>query len=374
MTIRVLLVEDSPIALVVLKRILNSSEQIEVVGEAGTGLEALNLIPKVQPDVICTDLHMPQMNGLELTSEVMALYPRPILVVSVSVQQEDTEQIFQLLDAGAVDILPKPSAGMTTDNQLLQQQLINKIKILSGVKVFTKNRKSILGTEKQGSSGKGELPEMDYSTNQNQIGGVSQTGNLAAFSSNYYSKPRVVVIGASTGGPQALNEIFTQLPSNFPLPVICVQHISLGFLEGFIDWLASNCPLPVQIAQPGDMPKPGRIYFPPEQQHLELDARGRFICSDSEPLEGHRPSVTVTFKSVAKFYGKATVGILLTGMGRDGATGMQAIAQVGGLTIAQDETTSLVFGMPKEAIALGAAKEVLPIDAIAPRLRELCLI
>ncbi|NEO39218.1 MAG: chemotaxis-specific protein-glutamate methyltransferase CheB [Moorea sp. SIOASIH] len=374
MTIRVLLVEDSPIALVVLKRILNSSEQIEVVGEAGTGLEALNLIPKVQPDVICTDLHMPQMNGLELTSEVMALYPRPILVVSVSVQQEDTEQIFQLLDAGAVDILPKPSAGMTTDNQLLQQQLINKIKILSGVKVFTKNRKSILGTEKQGSSGKGELPEMDYSTNQNQIGGVSHTANLAAFSSNYYSKPRVVVIGASTGGPQALNEIFTQLPSNFPLPVICVQHISLGFLQGFIDWLANSCPLPVQIAQPGDMPKPGRIYFPPEQQHLELDARGRFICSDSEPLEGHRPSVTVTFKSVAKFYGKATVGILLTGMGRDGATGMEAIAEVGGLTIAQDETTSLVFGMPKEAIALGVVKQVLPIGAIAPRLLELCLI
>ncbi|NEQ17925.1 MAG: response regulator [Moorea sp. SIO3E2] len=108
---------------------------MEVVGEAGTGLEALNLIPKVQPDVICTDLHMPQMNGLELTSEVMALYPRPILVISVSVQQEDTDQIFQLLDAGAVDIFPKPSAGMTTDNQLLQQELINKIKILSGVKV-----------------------------------------------------------------------------------------------------------------------------------------------------------------------------------------------------------------------------------------------
>ncbi len=374
MTIRVLLVEDSPLAIVVLKRILNSSEQIEVVGEAGTGLEALKLIPKVQPDVICTDLHMPHMNGLELTSKVMALYPRPILVISVSVQQEDTDQIFELLDAGAVDIFPKPSAAMAKDNQLLQQELINKIKILSGVKVFTKNRKSILGKQKQGSFGKGKLPEMDYSNNQNQISGVSQTGNPAALSSNYSSKPRIVVIGASTGGPQALNGVFTQLPSNFPLPIICVQHISLGFLQGFIDWLASNCPLPVHIAQPGDIPQPRRIYFAPEQQHLEFDAMGRFICSDSEPLEGHRPSVTVTFESVAKFYGKATVGILLTGMGRDGATGMQTIAEVGGLTIAQDEATSLVFGMPKEAIALGAAKEVLPIDAIAPRLRELCLL
>ena len=347
MPIRVLLVEDSEIALVILKRILNSSPQIEVVAEARTGLEALTLIPQVQPDVICTDLHMPKMDGLTFISEVMALYPRPILVISVSVQKDDNQNVFQLLDAGAVDVFPKPSAGLTMDDDLLKQELINKIKILSGVKVLTKKRK---------------LPSPSKSL---------ETGNIAAFYSNFYPNLKVVVIGASTGGPQALQELFTQLPSNFPVPIICVQHICLGFLQGLIDWLANSCRVPIQIAQAGDIPKPGNIYFPLEKQHLELDDRGRFIYSDAPPVVGHRPSITVTFESVAKFYGKATVGILLTGMGRDGAEGMQAIAQAGGFTVAQDEATSVVFGMPKEAIELGSVKKVLPIQAIAPMLLAL---
>ncbi|MGK7876046.1 MAG: chemotaxis response regulator protein-glutamate methylesterase [Xenococcaceae cyanobacterium] len=344
MPIKVLLVDDSPIAIAILKRILGSSPEIEVVGTARTGLEALALIPKVQPDVISTDLHMPQMDGLELTSKVMELYPRPILVISASVQEEDTDHVFRLLDAGAVDIFPKPRAGRAADYELLKQQLINKIKILSGVKVFTKRQK--------------------YPSPAKSL----KTENLPAFSSSSFPKPKVVAIGASTGGPKALEELFTHLPSDFPVPVICVQHISPGFLQGFIDWLAGSCRLPIQIAQPGNMPKPGTIYFPPEQEHLKLDASGGFICSNLPPVGGHRPSVTVTFESVAKFYGKATVGILLTGMGRDGAEGMQAIAQAGGFTIAQDEATSVVFGMPKEAIALGAAQEILPIEAIAPML------
>ncbi|RAM52887.1 MAG: chemotaxis response regulator protein-glutamate methylesterase [Hapalosiphonaceae cyanobacterium JJU2] len=347
MPIRVLLVEDSQIALVLLKRILTSSPEIEVVGEACTGLEALELIPKVEPDVICTDFHMPYMNGLELTTEVMALYPRPILVISVSVQTDDSKNIFQLLEAGAVDIFPKPSIGLVADDEEFKQELINKIKILSGVKVFRKKRK--LTTQRQS----------------------LQAENLAGLSSRSLAKPKLVVIGASTGGPQALKEILTKLPSNFPLPVICVQHIYLGFLQGLIDWLAVDCRLPIQIAQLGDIPQSGRIYFPPEQQHLELDQRGRFIYSDSPPVAGHRPSVTVTFASVAKFYRQACAGILLTGMGRDGAEGMQAIAQAGGFTIAQDEASSVVFGMPKAAVELGAAQQVLPIQAIAPRLLAL---
>ncbi|PMB42781.1 chemotaxis response regulator protein-glutamate methylesterase [Fischerella thermalis CCMEE 5330] len=347
MNIRVLLVEDSQIALVLLKRILKSSSDIEVVGEAHTGLEALKLIPKLEPDVICTDLHMPHMNGLELTTEVMELYPRPILVISVSVQTDDSRNIFQLLDAGAVDIFPKPTLGLIADDEVFKNELINKIKILSGVKVFRKKRK--LPTQTQ------DFP----------------VENLAVLSSQSFARPKVVVIGASTGGPQALKELLSKLPLDFPLPVICIQHIYVGFLQGLLDWLAVGCRLPIQIAQPGDLPKPGRIYFAPEQQHLELDARGRFIYSDSPPVAGHRPSVTVTFTSIAKFYGQACVGILLTGMGRDGAEGMQAIAQAGGFTIAQDEASSVVFGMPKAAVELGAAQQVLPIHAIAPRLLSL---
>jgi two-component system, chemotaxis family, protein-glutamate methylesterase/glutaminase len=341
MPIRVLLVEDSQIALVVLKRILETSPQIEVVGTARNGLEALQLIPQTQPDVICTDLHMPQMDGLELTIEVMATHPRPILVISASVQ-EDSHNVFQLLEAGAVDMFPKPLVGLTADDEALRQALISKIQVLSGVKVFTRKRKV---TQLQGS-------KSSYSI-------VPSLAHL---------KPKIVAVGASTGGPQALQELFTSLPIDFPLPILCVQHISFGFLQGLLDWLGKGCLLPIRIAQPGDRPIPGTIYFPPEHRHLELDVIGRFICSDAPPVGGHRPSVTVTFRSIARVYGQKTVGILLTGMGRDGADGMQAIAQVGGLTIAQDEATSVVFGMPREAIALGAAKQVLPIQAIAPTL------
>jgi two-component system, chemotaxis family, protein-glutamate methylesterase/glutaminase len=343
MPIRVLLVEDSQIALVILKRILDSSPQVEVVGTARTGIEALALIPEVQPDVICTDLHMPQMDGLEFTSQVMARYPRPILVISVSVQEDDTQQVFQLLEAGAVDIFPKPHAGLIADDTVLKQALIHKIQVLSGVKVFTKRQKA--------APTRSEIrrPAVSYSL----------------------PYPKLVVIGASTGGPQSLHEIFANLPSNFPLPIICIQHISFGFLQGFIDWLGKSCRLPIQIAQAGDLPQAGRIYFPPEQQHLELDMKGRFVYSTAPPVNGHRPSVNVTLESVAKRYGNATIGILLTGMGNDGAAGMQAIAQAGGFTIAQDEATSVVFGMPKEAIALGAVKQVLPIQAIAPTLLTL---
>jgi two-component system chemotaxis response regulator CheB len=347
MPIRVFLVEDSQIALVILKRILESSPEIEVVGEAVNGLEALSLIPQVQPDVICTDLHMPKMDGLKFISEIMVLYPRPILVISISVQKEDTHHLFQLLDAGAVDILPKPIAGLTAESQLLKQELINKIKILSGVKVLTKKRK---------------LFSLPHSL---------ETDKNFAFSSHRKSRLKVVAIGASTGGPQALQQLFTQLPANFPVPIICVQHICLGFLQGLIDWLASSCQLPIQIAQLGDIPKPGRIYFPPEKQHLELNEQGRFVYSNAPPVSGHCPSITLTFKSLTRFYGKGTVGVLLTGMGKDGAEGMQAIAQAGGFTIAQDEATSIVFGMPKEAISLRAVKQILPIQAIAPTLIDL---
>jgi two-component system, chemotaxis family, protein-glutamate methylesterase/glutaminase len=347
MPIRVLLVEDSRIALVILRRILTSSPNIEIVGEACTGVEALALIPKVQPDVICTDLHMPQMDGLTLTSEVIKLYPRPILVISASVRRTDTWRVFQLLEAGAVDICPKPISSSAADNAAFKQELLSKIEILAGVKVLRKRHKTPVTIN---------APASSY-------------GSVAA--ANGALRPGIVVIGASTGGPQALCDVFVQLPADFPVPILCVQHICLGFLQGLIDWLSSRCVLPIQIAQPGDIPQPGRIYFAPERYHLELDTKGRFICSNAPRLEGHRPAVTTTFKSVASVYGQRALGILLTGMGRDGADGLLAIAQAGGFTIAQDEATSVIFGMPKEAIKLGAAKQILPIRAIAPTLLHL---
>lgn len=344
--IRVLIVEDSPVALTILKRILTSSPEIEVVGVAHDGIEALELIPKVQPKVICTDLHMPKMGGLELTRKVMAECPCPILVISASVdRQEDAQNVFQLLQAGALDVFPKPNVEMLSEYEQIQRELITQIKILSGVTVFTQHRKL------------DEPPQLKSNHRASHLSAASPS-----------SIPRIVAIGASTGGPQALHTILKSLPASFPVPILCVQHISQGFLEGLIRWLATECQLRVVVAQAGDLPQPGTVYFSPDYCHLQLDPQGRITLSNAAPVSGHRPSVTVMFRAVAAYYRQAALGVLLTGMGRDGAEGLSAIAQAGGTTIAQDEQSCVVFGMPKEAIALGAVQHILAIHEIAPAL------
>lgn len=348
MPIRVLIVEDSVIFQTVLKNIFQTSPDIEVVGTANNGVEGLALIPQVNPDVICTDFHMPKMDGLEFTKKVMSMYPLPILVISVSVQTEQRHRIFELLEAGAVDIFPKPrpNRNINEEVQLNQLRLINKIKILAGVKVFRKRTLS--------------------STPQSQLLAKSPVNNSQPTISNSLSEIKLVAIGTSTGGPQALQTIFATLPANLPVPIVCVQHISHGFLDGLIQWLSSTCPLSIQIAASGATPQPGTIYFPPENTHLKVNSQGQFICADSPPVGGHRPAVDVTFKSVAQVYGRKAIAILLTGMGKDGAAGIQMIQQAGGLTIAQDEETSVIFGMPQEAISLGGIKHILPLQEIAP--------
>ncbi len=346
MSIRVLLVEDSPIAMMILKRILTSAPEIEIVGTARTGQEGLDLIPRIQPDVICTDFFMPQMNGLEFTVHVMVDYPLPILVVSASVQEDDPLRVFQLLDAGALDILPKPKTGLDPDNVLLQQTLINKVKVLSGVKVFRKRRSHLKHLQQPAPS---QLKQP-----------ILNLCNL-----------KIMAVGASTGGPLALQQLFMGLPKPFPLPIVCVQHISQGFLQGLIDWLSTTCGVDIEIAQAGERPQPGKIYFPPERQHLTINKRGQFVHTQARPNDTHCPSVDTLFLSVANFYGRKSIGILLSGMGRDGADGLKAMVDAGGSTIAQDEETSVVFGMPKAAIELGAANQVLPMAAIAPAIIKL---
>jgi two-component system chemotaxis response regulator CheB len=342
--VSVLLVDDSLIALTILSRMLSSSPDIQVVGKARSGREALELIPQLQPAVICTDLHMPDMDGLELTKQIMGRFPRPILVVSAAVQPEDSHNVFSLLEAGAIDILPKPRGGLAADDQRVTQELIRKIKIISGVVALTRRQK------------------MGPGRAQPQAGPSSPPTP---------ARPHIVAIGASTGGPQALRTILAHLPADFPAPVLCVQHISEGFLVGLVDWLASHCVLSLKITESGEQPLPGTIYFPQEGTHLEIDKAGRLVCAHKAPVDGHRPSVTATFKSVAEYYGDGAIGVLLTGMGSDGAQGMQDIFEAGGITIAQNEETSVVFGMPKQAIARGAVKYVLPVQKIASMLPEL---
>lgn len=333
--IRVLLVDDSPIALHILQRLLTDSPDIQVVGTAANGSEALDLLSALNPDVICTDLHMPVMDGLELTRTVMNKHPRPILVVSVSVEP-GSPNVFRLLEAGAVDVYSKPRAILDADHDKLSRELASKIRILAGVHVFRR-----AGAAMQASPPLPLLPRIPV---------------------------RVVVIGASTGGPQALRDIISRLPVGFPAPVVCVQHIGEGFLSEMVAWLAEASPLPVRKAVPGETPQAGVVYFAPEDGHLELDDGGRFNFSQAPPCNGHRPSISVTLRAAARHFGAAAVGVLLTGMGRDGADGMVDIAAAGGFTIAQDEGSSVVYGMPREAVALGGVRQVLALEQIAPAL------
>lgn len=339
-TIRVLLVDDSPLSVEIICRMLATAPEIQIVGSASNGVEALELIPRVRPHVICTDMHMPEMDGVELTREVMARHPLPILVLSVSVQADEGHNIFQMLEAGALDILAKPRAGLETDFGVTAHDLITKIRILAGVKVITRRRRA----ENAPALPPPSLP-------------VPVT-----FS------PRIIGIGASTGGPQALEQVLRSLPADFPLPLVCVQHIAEGFMPGLVNWLAGTCRIRVCTAVEGASPLAGSAYFPSDSRHLEIDAAGKFRCSGALPFSGHRPSVDIAFSSLARHFGAGVVGVLLTGMGQDGAQGMLDIARAGGLTIAQDEQSSVVFGMPRRAIELGAARHVLPLEQIAPAL------
>ena len=339
--IRVLLVDDSPLSVEIIRRMLATASEIQVVGTASNGVQALELIPQVLPDVICTDLHMPKMDGVGLTREAMARHPLPILVLSVSVQAEQANNIFQMLEAGALDIMAKPRGGMEADFGVTTHDLITKIRILSGVKVIAKRRATTNALAKQ------TPPAL---------------AGLAAFS------PRIIGIGASTGGPQALERVLGHLPADFPLPLVCVQHIAEGFMQGLVDWLATHCRIRVRTAEEGATPRSGTAYLPPDDRHLEIDDAGTFRCSNALPSGGHRPSVDLALSSLARHYGNCAVGVLLTGMGQDGAQGMLDIARAGGLTIAQDEDSSVVFGMPRRAVELGAVRHVLPLEQIAPAL------
>jgi two-component system, chemotaxis family, protein-glutamate methylesterase/glutaminase len=332
---KVLLVEDSLIALELLQRLLRSSPEVEIVGTARNGLEALELIPKVNPNVICTDLHMAPIDGLELTKEVMAKFPRPILVISNSVKEDDTNNIFGLLQAGAVDIFPKPTSGDYTEYEHIKHRLLAKIKMLSQVTVKARSSSSELKPFHRGS--------------------LDRPGTI-----------RAIAIGASTGGPQAIHKIITSLPQHLPVPIICAQHIGDGFLTGLISWLKEDSQLIVKIAQIGETPLPKTVYFAPERAHLEFDAQGKFIYSNFTTATGTCPSIDVLFRSVARIYGSASASILLTGMGTDGVIGTEAIKVAGGTTIAQDEHSCLVFGMSKLAIASGHVEHVLSLPEIAP--------
>lgn len=353
--IRVLLVDDSPLALALQQKMLATAPDIAVAGTASHGREALRMLPELRPHIVCTDFHMPVMDGLQLVQEIMATAPLPILVVSSLSQPDDRRTLLPLVAAGALDVFHKPDATQSFEETA--RALVAKIRVLAGVYVFS--RRVFPALEKR------KIASIEYSMLETPRESSTKTPETG--SSNGV---RVVGVGASTGGPQVLHEIFSQLPADFPLPILCVQHISAGFSQGLIEWLSGAARVRVKAMQEGEIARPGTVYFPIEGRHMTLDAQMRLLSSDAPFVDGHRPSVTSLFSSLAKNHGASVLAILLTGMGNDGARGLLEIAQAGGRTIAQDEASSVVFGMPRQAIALGAAQRVLSIGEIARALQN----
>ena len=346
--IRVLVVEDS---LTIRKRMLEvlaADPDIDIVGEASDGKRAIDLCQQLRPDVVTLDMMMPLMNGLEATEFIMAYCPTPILIVSASTNRGDLFKTYDALAAGALDALDKPKGNDADD--VWEKKLIATVKLISRIRVITHPR------ARMGRMGQtpASLPD----------------GTQTAQTQPDSSRLRAVAMGVSTGGPGAIIEVLRGLPPGFPLPIFLVMHVGKLFTPAFAEWLDAQSSVRVGYAVDGDPFPPygdGRVLMAPPDKHLLL-SQGKLRLTQDAERHSCRPSIDVLFESFAQELGAHGAGCLLTGMGRDGAAGLLAIRRAGGRTIAQDEATSVVFGMPREAILLGAAEQVLPLHQIAPRL------
>lgn len=336
---KILIVEDSPLICKVLTKVFESDPDLTVVGVAGTGREGVTLALSLKPDIITMDIVMPDMDGVEATKQIMAYQPTPILILTSSYPQK-VDRIFKAISFGALDVADKMSFEGGVIEEKAKADLINKIKFLSKIKVI---RHPLARLEKDASAARGlqEITKQDTSLK------------------------KIIAIAASTGGPQAIASILTRFPKSFPTAILIVQHIAKGFEQGLADWLAASCEIKVKLAQANEEIKTGTAYIAPNDFQMKLRTKSIIGLSDEAPCGNFRPSADILFKSVAEFYRREAIGVILTGMGRDGAVGIKAIKDAGGKTIAQDEKTSVIFGMPKEAIALGAADKILPINKIA---------
>ena len=339
--IRVLVVEDSPLMCKVITNILNSDPQIIVAGIAHNGKEAIELVPRLKPNIITMDIHMPVMDGYEATKQIMAYCPTPILVVSTSVFKEGMNKVFKAISYGALDVIDKGAMEAYGDEKS-GRELINKIKFLSNIKVITH---PLAKLEKESSA---------------KVLNISKRN----------APDRIVAIAASTGGPEAIHSILKSLPEDFPCALVIVQHMTSGFVGGLAGWLNDESKINVKVAENGEGLLPGTAYIAPCDSQMRVDENKKIRITDEPPCDGQRPSGSILLESVARVYREGAIGIVLTGMGRDGSIGLSAIKRLGGVTIAQDEKSCVVFGMPKAAIEMNAAKTVLPLEKIAEEIVE----
>ena len=346
--VRVVVVEDSLTVREFLLHILGSDPEIEIVATAGTGVAALEAVKRTRPDVITMDIQMPNMNGLDATRIIMQTQPTPIVIVSGTLDVAETTSVFRAFEAGALAVLPKPFGTEHPGYEQSAAELVKTVKLMSEVKVVRR---------------------WSHSPKEEALPAAPRAAEPQPRSAP--AQGQLVAIGASTGGPPVLQRILSGMPKDFPLPVLVVQHIAAGFTQGFVEWLAQSSSLPVELPTHGQRVSPGRVVVAPDGFHMTVGADGRISLSSDEPENGLRPSVSRLFRSVAKAYGRRAIGVLLTGMGKDGAVELKLMKDQGAVTIAQDQETSVVHGMPGEAIRLGGATYVLSPERISMTLTTL---
>ncbi len=360
---RVLIVDDSAFMRKVLQSIVATDPQLEIIGEARDGREAIAMAESLRPDVISMDIMMPHVDGLQATETIMSKNPRPIVIVS-SEAKDGAEATLRALELGAIDFVPKPSSGIDLDMNSIRDEICRKLKMAARVRVV-RTAKSF-SAPVQAPSENNPYTKVTLSSNGNGNGNGSQPKNGGAPNGRH----PLVVIASSTGGPQTLMQLIPAIPRDFPGSILLVQHMPGTFTAQFSKQLAEVSGLHVKEAAHGDELLPGTIYVCPGSHHMRITGSGRIDLNEGERINGYRPCADVTLETAAAFAGPMCVGVILTGMGGDGAKGIQAVKAGGGHVIAQDEATSVIFGMPAEAIKTGAVDQVLGIELIASALEK----
>ncbi len=340
--IRVVVAEDSLTVRELLVEILETDPEIRVVGQAKNGAEAVELATRLKPDLVTMDVHMPVMDGFEATKEIMVQVPTPIIIVSSSASQEDVERTFNAMRAGALMVVAKPDNPQSTRFDGRRGELVAMAKAMSQVKVVRRWAPQ-------------PRPARPAPARRMAPG----------------APVRLVAVAASTGGPAALQRILAALPGDFTAPILVVQHIATGFVAGLADWLSAGCNLRVKVAEDGEPLRARTVYLAPEDRQLGVREDDRILVADAPPVKGFRPSATFLFQSAARAYGAALAALILTGMGNDGVEGLKAVKAAGGMVLAQDEASSVVYGMPREAVEAGVVDVVLSIGEVGARLTNL---
>ena len=342
---RVMIVEDSLVVRQLLAHIITRDPRLILAAAVSSAEEALREIGRVQPDVISMDIRLPGMDGLEATRRIMSEHPTPIVVIAGSIEDSALKISMNALRAGALSVVEKPVGVTNAGYESLAETICTQLYIMSRVPVVRQRSLAWRGPAQQA--------------------GASLRDDAVA------TQPTLLTIAASTGGPPALAKVLGALPADFPLPILLVQHMGAPFMEGFASWLDGILPLDVAVAREQEFPTRGRVYVAPGDRHLLLSPAGTLQISASAPLASQRPSATLMFSSVARSVGPRGLGVILTGMGEDGAQGLLEMRQAGAYTIAEDESTAVVYGMPAAALRMGGVRASLPLDLIAPRITRL---